>query len=72
MLQKKLRNGCILIQQVVATEEDKTPPSAAKPPPRTDGLNDSLASHISSVAFKLALSEEEHNVSNKALTFCLV
>ncbi|ESO93308.1 hypothetical protein LOTGIDRAFT_232733 [Lottia gigantea] len=49
-----------MLEQVVATEENKEPPSEQVPPQRSDGLNPQLASYLSSMAFKLALSEDEH------------
>lgn len=49
--------------KIVATEESKEPPSEQVPPRRKDGLNSELAKYISGMAFKLALTEEEHNVS---------
>ncbi|XP_061176448.1 sperm-associated antigen 17-like isoform X2 [Saccostrea echinata] len=51
-----------MLEQVVATDEGSDPPSEQLPPKRADGLNSNLVSHISSMAFKLALSEEEHNM----------
>ena len=39
------------------------PPSEQQPEKRQDGINHDLANHLSQVAFKLALTEEEHNVS---------
>ena len=52
----------LFIIKVVATEENREPPSEQVPARREDGLNTDLASHISSVAFKLALTADEHNV----------
>ena len=52
----------ILIFQIVATEEDREPPSETPRAPRSDGLDDELAKHIGSLAFKLALSKEEQQV----------
>ncbi|KAK3098986.1 hypothetical protein FSP39_024961, partial [Pinctada imbricata] len=51
-----------MLEQVAATEENIDPPSEQPPPRRKDGLNSDLASYISSMAFKLALSEDEHSV----------
>lgn len=47
---------------MAATEEGKDPPSEQLPPRRADGINTNLVSHISNMAFKLALSEDEHSV----------
>ena len=52
---------CSLLQ-VVATAEDREPPSETPRPPRADGVEDTLFSHISGIAYKLALSEEERQV----------
>ena len=49
--------------QVVATKEEIEPPSEQQPAKRSDGINHDLANHLSHVAFKLALTEDEHNVS---------
>ncbi|XP_067675915.1 sperm-associated antigen 17-like [Haliotis asinina] len=49
-----------MLEQIEASEQSKDPPSEQPPPARTDGLNNVLASHLSDVAFKLALSEGEH------------
>ena len=59
-------NVIICYLQVCATEECREPPSEVAPPVRTDGLNNELAAHLSSVAFKLALTEEEHTVTNSS------
>ena len=47
---------------MVATEEGLDPPSEVPRPKREDGLDETLAKHISSLAYKLALSEEEQSV----------
>ena len=39
------------------------PPCEQQLEKRPDGINHDLANHLSQVAFKLALTEEEHNVS---------
>ena len=39
------------------------PPSEQQPEKRQDGISHDLANHLSQVAFKLALTEEEHNVN---------
>lgn len=49
-------------QQVEATQQNLEPPSEQQPPRRGDGLNNDLAKHLSSLAFKLALTEDEHSV----------
>ncbi|XP_046333573.2 sperm-associated antigen 17-like isoform X4 [Haliotis rufescens] len=49
-----------MLEQIEASEQSKDPPSEQPPPTRTDGLNNLLASHLTDVAFKLALSESEH------------
>lgn len=49
--------------QVEATQNSLEPPSEQQPPRRSDGLNNDLANHLSSLAFKLALTEDEHSVS---------
>ncbi|XP_033741247.1 sperm-associated antigen 17-like isoform X1 [Pecten maximus] len=51
-----------MLDQVVATEENNDPPSEQLPPKRQDGLNSELATHISGLAFKLALSEDEQKI----------
>ncbi|XP_021376816.1 sperm-associated antigen 17-like isoform X5 [Mizuhopecten yessoensis] len=51
-----------MLEQVVATEENIDPPSEQLPPKRQDGLNSELAAHISGLAFKLALSEDEQKI----------
>ncbi|CAH1225250.1 SPAG17 [Branchiostoma lanceolatum] len=48
-----------MLEQVSATEEDREPPSERPVPPRQDGVNPRLASHMSGAAVKLALSVEE-------------
>ena len=53
--------------QVSATVEDKPPPSETPHPGRNDGLDQTLASHLGSVAFKLALSDNEIEVRYKDL-----
>lgn len=47
---------------MVATTDNVEPPSERAPPQRQDGLNTELASHISGLAFKLALNEDEQKV----------
>jgi hypothetical protein len=46
-----------------------TKPSEQLPPKRKDGLNSDLAKYISGMAFKLALTEEERNVSYLPVPF---
>ena len=46
----------------MATEENREPPSEQPPASRNDGLSCQVADHLSGVAFKLALSEDEHKV----------
>ncbi|GFO01703.1 sperm-associated antigen 17 [Plakobranchus ocellatus] len=53
--------------KITATEEGKEPPSEQAPPSRPDGLNFHLASYLTSVAFKLGLSESEHQVLSEVL-----
>ncbi|KAJ8339897.1 hypothetical protein SKAU_G00345300 [Synaphobranchus kaupii] len=48
-----------LREQVVVTQEQIPPPSAARPKPRIHGLDPSLADHMISAALSLGLSEEE-------------
>ena len=55
-------DSCNIVSQVVATKEEIDPPSEQQPPKRSDGLNPDLANHLSKVAFRLALTEEEHSV----------
>ena len=64
---------CTLYVQIVATEEDKDPPSEVPIPPRADGLDEDLARHISAMAYKLALTEEEQqvNISIISVVTCL-
>lgn len=50
-------------QQVIATEESKVLPEEVPKQPRTDGLSEELATHISGLAFSLGLTEEEQDVS---------
>lgn len=48
-----------MLEQVLATEENLEPPSETPRPRRQDGLDDTLAKHISHMAYKLALTQEE-------------
>ncbi|XP_076445026.1 sperm-associated antigen 17-like isoform X2 [Babylonia areolata] len=56
-----------MLEQVVATEENREPPSEQPAANRNDGLSSHVADHLSSVAFRLALSEEEHKVLSSVL-----
>ena len=53
------------LRQVVASEEEREPPSEVQKPPRADGLADNLAEHVSNLAFQLALSNEERQVGSR-------
>lgn len=57
-----------MLEQVVATKEEIDPPSEQQPARRADGINHELANHLSTVAFKLALTEEEHNALAEVLS----
>ena len=52
----------ILIAQVVASSTGQEPPSETPRASRTDGLEESVAKHISTLAFKLALSKDEQEL----------
>lgn len=48
--------------QIEATESGKEPPSEVQPPARSDSLDQGLAKHIGTLAFKLALTDSEREV----------
>ncbi|XP_078001373.1 sperm-associated antigen 17-like isoform X2 [Glandiceps talaboti] len=48
-----------MLEQVVATEEEKDLPSEIPKSPRHDGLDHNLATHISGMAMKLGLNKED-------------
>ncbi|XP_055887729.1 sperm-associated antigen 17-like isoform X4 [Biomphalaria glabrata] len=56
-----------MLEQVIATEEEKIPPSEEPPPTRSDGIHFYLASYLANTANKLPLSEKEYNSLSEVL-----
>ncbi|RUS91851.1 hypothetical protein EGW08_000422 [Elysia chlorotica] len=56
-----------MLEQITANEEGREPPSEQAPPIRPDGVNFHLASYLTGVAFKLGLTESEHQMLSEVL-----